>query len=1278
MGEVRVNWSSDNESVGTVSTNGSSTTFNAVGIGTCIVTADYGGGINNTTGVLTVAKIDHILIRDSPDNGGNEVGDRFYFLWDYGEVFYAAGYNETYGYLGDVTVTWMSSNDSVGIVGPSPEPSTYFYPVGNGTCTVTANYNGITDVTGLITVSDATLDYIQIRDAPDNGGDLVIDPLYLVGSVDIYYGAMYNHTVGYLWDISAGSPQGPESFWNSSNTSVVTVAEQGTMAIITCNETNEGTALVAVWAYGVTNSTLVTVFNCTIDYINIMDGPGDASNVVEDRIYSVWDTDTFYAIGFNYTYGYVTEVEASWESNDTDFGIVTPSGISSTFTAQWVSIDSTCNVTASYEGLRNTTGNLTVLTPRVDYVQIRSAEGDKGAVISSISYEKGAVDTYYGSTYNHTVGFIGSVPQTSTWNSSNTSIVMLTSPGNSSSITCSDTNWGNVTVILDDGNGHTNITNVTVLYWDVDYILIRDSPSGGGKDLCDPSNYPSYPVGHTTEFYGAMYNYTAGYVGDVASTSNWISSDTSVVEVSSPGVYSTITCSNTNYDVVTVTLNEWMGHANTTQVTVIEPTIDYMEVRDAASGMGVEVGNKLYVIGDTDIFYAAAFNETAGYLDDVPVVWISSNTSVGTVTTFGTSTNFTTVGMGTCIITGYYGAGIMDNTGILTVGLPSNITVDDSGGAHFTSIQEAIDNANDGNTIYVYSGTYFEHITIDKSLIIMGEDMDTTIIDGEGSGRVIYIPGDDISISGFTIQNGEYGIYCDESDSLNIRYNKIRDYTYGIYNHRTTDGYLAYNKITDGEYGIVTYEAYNDAIRYNTISYNTVYGAKDYNSQLKNCFNWNYFHNNHIAYYYDPDTQLAVLEFDGNILEDNYIAIMVENASTISITNNTASRNEYGIYLIRASPYIADNSISTSKYGIYSEDSSPWIENNMISEISEYGIYAKSGDSFMIINNTLLDSEMIFFNSTIKELWLKESTLIKVNTTIEHLHLDDRSSVLTSWFLHIRVVDDEGNPIEGAAVFVYDAFDELISTQFTDSNGWVETILVAEIQEDSTSTISYNPYRIEVFKGSIKNTSELTVTKDTTISIALDSNEAIITPTESPFPWGLIIAVGFIGAIGVSGLCIEIVKYAWLLFFLPLYSRIKKEKLLDQPTRYKIYGYIIGNPGAHFGLIKDDLDLGSGQLVYHIKQLTEAHLIYSRDDGAKKRFYPADIPKPKRAIPNLSDIQEKIFRIIKSNSGIGQKEIASSMGITRQVASYHLTTMERKGLINKQVVGRESRYYPTE
>lgn len=52
-----------------------------------------------------------------------------------------------------------------------------------------------------------------------------------------------------------------------------------------------------------------------------------------------------------------------------------------------------------------------------------------------------------------------------------------------------------------------------------------------------------------------------------------------------------------------------------------------------------------------------------------------------------------------------------------------------------TLIQDAIDNfANNGDTVFVYSGTYNENVVVDKTITLQGEDRNLTIIDSGGGG----------------------------------------------------------------------------------------------------------------------------------------------------------------------------------------------------------------------------------------------------------------------------------------------------------------------------------------------------------------------------------------------------------------------------------------------------------------------------------------------------------------------------------------------------------------
>jgi len=70
------------------------------------------------------------------------------------------------------------------------------------------------------------------------------------------------------------------------------------------------------------------------------------------------------------------------------------------------------------------------------------------------------------------------------------------------------------------------------------------------------------------------------------------------------------------------------------------------------------------------------------------------------------------------------------------------------------SIQEAINNADEGDTIIVKSGTYHEWpIVVNKTLTIIGESLENTIIEGNGEADVLFqVVASNVAIENFTLQ----------------------------------------------------------------------------------------------------------------------------------------------------------------------------------------------------------------------------------------------------------------------------------------------------------------------------------------------------------------------------------------------------------------------------------------------------------------------------------------------------------------------------------------------
>ncbi len=84
------------------------------------------------------------------------------------------------------------------------------------------------------------------------------------------------------------------------------------------------------------------------------------------------------------------------------------------------------------------------------------------------------------------------------------------------------------------------------------------------------------------------------------------------------------------------------------------------------------------------------------------------------------------------------------------------------GSADFTSIQDAVNYASAGDTIYVYAGTYFENVVVDKAVSLLSElgPQIWATIYGNGTGDVVRLESDDVLLSGFIVTNS--GSTCNE------------------------------------------------------------------------------------------------------------------------------------------------------------------------------------------------------------------------------------------------------------------------------------------------------------------------------------------------------------------------------------------------------------------------------------------------------------------------------------------------------------------------------------
>jgi parallel beta-helix repeat protein len=91
----------------------------------------------------------------------------------------------------------------------------------------------------------------------------------------------------------------------------------------------------------------------------------------------------------------------------------------------------------------------------------------------------------------------------------------------------------------------------------------------------------------------------------------------------------------------------------------------------------------------------------------------------------------------------------------------------------FPTIHSALGEADEGDTVYVGKGIYYENVALVDNVVVQGQDMLGTIIDGRRLGPCV-VGADGATITNFTIRNGTVGILCKNSRPI-IKRNLIID-----------------------------------------------------------------------------------------------------------------------------------------------------------------------------------------------------------------------------------------------------------------------------------------------------------------------------------------------------------------------------------------------------------------------------------------------------------------------------------------------------------------------
>ena len=218
----------------------------------------------------------------------------------------------------------------------------------------------------------------------------------------------------------------------------------------------------------------------------------------------------------------------------------------------------------------------------------------------------------------------------------------------------------------------------------------------------------------------------------------------------------------------------------------------------------------------------------------------------------------------------------------------------------YPTIQQAVNHALEGDNIFVRNGIYSESITINKNLILEGEDKKSTIIEGMGN-NVIYIDNAEVLIKRFTIRNGSYGIYT---------YGSVLNVSNAIIRNNGKDGIYHDGSYTNYPYPKLV-RPKKLTLRDSTIENNGGSGVR-------------YWYFSQPGHYY---VAIGDSIIEGNLIRNN---------------------NGNGLYIRLDSSYVSiirDNLIiNNTGDGVYSEAGEAVIENNTIEEVGKEGLYISASN----------------------------------------------------------------------------------------------------------------------------------------------------------------------------------------------------------------------------------------------------------------------------------------------------------------------------------------------
>lgn len=127
---------------------------------------------------------------------------------------------------------------------------------------------------------------------------------------------------------------------------------------------------------------------------------------------------------------------------------------------------------------------------------------------------------------------------------------------------------------------------------------------------------------------------------------------------------------------------------------------------------------------------------------------------------------------------------------------------------------------------------------------------------------------------------------------------------------------------------------------------------------------------------------------------------------------------------------------------------------------------------------------------------------------------------------------------------------------------------------------------------------------------------------------------------------------------------------LSHPVRRRIYDHLGRLPGDHFRSVARSLDLAVGTARYHLDALLRDGVVYKEDTNGRARYYvtggEADVNRLYARHWEFRDVRLRVLGTVRRLEKAQPATIARVLGISRQLASYHLARLQKAGRVRRE------------